>query len=277
MRMDRDIAGQIPRPVLPRARGSLALTTKRRGARSLPDRLRTSGCLRALFPTHADRCEAIVINTAGGLTGGDQLTQSAEAGPDTRLTLTTQAAERAYRAASGTATVTTSLAAAPGATLHWLPQELILFNGAALDRRLSLTLAPTARALLVEPVILGRPAMGETVTEASFTDRIEITRDGKPLFIDAISLTGNIAQTMARPAVGGGAGAMAALIYIAPDAEAHLAPIREALPASAGASLITADTLVARFLAEDAFTLRRSLLPVLDRLSGGTLPTSWRL
>lgn len=281
MPLDQTSPASTRPTALPRAEGALALTTKsaRRagGMSTLPDTLRTSGCLRALFPRHPSRCEAIVINTSGGLTGGDRLSLSAHAGAGTHLTLTSQAAERAYRASSGEARVTTRLSAAPGACLQWLPQELILFNGAALSRRLSVELEPGARALIVEPVVFGRPAMGETVTQAHLFDRIHINRCGAPLFRDASRLSGNIAAQLAHPAVGNGAGAMAALIYVNSDAEAHLDPIRAALPKTAGASLLAPDTLVARFLAEDAFALRQTFLPVLDRLSGSTLPTSWRL
>ena len=83
---------------------------------------------------------------------------SAAVGAGACLTLTTQAAERAYRAAAGWGDVQSTVSVAAGATLHWLPQELILFDGCALSRRLRIDLAADARALVVEPVIFGRAA-----------------------------------------------------------------------------------------------------------------------
>ena len=261
----------------PRAHGRLDLSTKARGVTSAIDRLRSNGSMKALFPRRPGRVEAICINTSGGLTGGDHLQIHALAGAGSNLCLTTQAAERAYRAASGFARMETVLGVEAGAMLHWLPQELILFEGAALRRRLACDLAADARLLLVEPVVFGRAAMGETLRDVAFDDRIEITRTGAPLYHDALHLTGDVLALMKRRATAGGAGAMASVLYVAPDAEAQLAPVRAALPDTGGASLLRSDVLVLRVVAADSHELRRSLVPVLDRLSADKLPTSWRL
>lgn len=278
LHMRKDRAGEPATPAtLPRARGTLDLSSKSRGDKSAIDRLRTSGCLRSLFPRRESGVEAIVINTSGGLTGGDRLDVAATAGQGSHLTLTTQAAERAYKASSDIARVETRLEAVAGATLHWLPQELILFEGARLRRRLRIDLAADARLLLVEPVIFGRSAMGERLKDVHFDDRIEVWREGAPIYLDAVRLDGDLEARMQGPALGGGAGAMASLVYVAPDAEAHLPALRALLPDTCGASLMREDLLILRMLARDSLTLRRSLLPVLDRLSRDTLPTSWRL
>ncbi|MDD9731801.1 urease accessory protein UreD [Mameliella sp. AT18] len=276
MRKDRTEEA-APAARLPRARGTLDLSTKSRADQSAIDGLRTSGCLRALFPRRQAGVEAIVINTSGGLTGGDRLDLAATAGQGSHLTLTTQAAERAYKASSDIARVQTRLEAGADASLHWLPQELILFEGARLRRRLRADLASDARLLLVEPVIFGRSAMGEHLHDVRFDDRIEVWRGGSPLYLDSVQLDGDLEARMRRPAIGGGAGAMASLVYVAPDAEAHLAALRPMLPETCGVSLMREDLLILRMLARDSLNLRRSLLPVLDRLSRDTLPTSWRL
>ncbi len=261
----------------PRAQGRLDLSTKARGTVSAIDRLRSTGSMKALFPRRPGRVEAIAINTAGGLTGGDHLEINARAGAGSRLTVTTQAAERAYRAASGFARMETELSVEPGAVMHWLPQELILFEGASLRRRLTCTLAADARLLLVEPIVLGRAAMGETLRAVAFDDRISVNREGLPLYHDALHLDGDALALIARRATGAGAGAMASVLYVAPDAESHLPALRGLLPATGGASLLRSDVLALRLLAADSHELRRSLVPVLDRLSADTLPTSWRL
>ena len=222
--------------------------------------------------------EAVLVNTAGGLTGGDRFRICARAGAGTELTLTTQAAERVYRAQSGEiAEVETQLSAEKGARLNWLPQETILFNECALRRSLRIDLAEGARLLMVEPLIFGRRAMGEVLHHAHFSDRIRIWRDGGLVYLDGVEITEDAAALIARPATGAGAGAMANLVYAAPDAFAHLEAVRTDLPATGGASLIADDLLVLRVLAPDGFLLRRSLLPILDRLTGGGLPNVWRL
>lgn len=261
----------------PRARGSVLLTARQAGGGTGLDRLRCSGAMKALFPRRTDVLQAILINSSGGVTGGDRLTVKAAAGPGARLCLTTQAAERAYRAAGGWARIDTRLSAEDGAVLFWLPQELILYDGASLRRSLRIDLAPSARLLMVEPVVFGRHAMGERLRAARFHDRITIFRGGAPAYADAVQLSGDIAARLARPASAAGAGAMVSLVHIAPDAESHLDAVRALMPETGGASLLQPDMLVLRLLAPDSYLMRRALLPVLDRLTGDALPTSWRL
>ena len=262
----------------PRARGDARLSSKLVAGRSCLDALRQSGATKILFPRGRPHLEAIVINTAGGVTGGDRFRLEAEAGVGSRLTVTTQAAERAYRAQPGeTGRVSTRLRVGPGARLDWLPQELIVFQGADLERRLEIDLAEDAKFLMVEPVVFGRRAMGERLSSARFRDRIDMRRNGRHLYRDGVQISGDLAEALASPVTGWGAGAMASLVYVAPDAAALLETVRAALPPIGGASMLAADTLVLRCLAPDSFELRRALLPILDRLTGETLPTSWRL
>jgi len=220
----------------------------------------------------------ILVNTAGGITGGDRFELDIDVHAGAKLTLTTQAAERAYRAQTGeTGTVTTRLRVHEDGCLQWLPQELILYNRCALQRRLDILLDPHARFLMVEPVIFGRAAMPEVLDDILFRDRIKITQGDQPLYIDAVDLHGNASAHLARAAIAEGAGAMASVVLVAPDAQAHLSAVRALLPASAGASVLRAGILVIRHLAPDSYALRRSLIPVLEHLSNHTLPTSWRL
>ena len=213
-------------PVRQRARGEVSLSAKPSGRGTTLGALRQAGSLKALFPRGDDAgLQAVLINTAGGITGGDRFTFSAQADAATHLTLTTQAAERAYRAEPGeVGQVRNRLVIGDGARVNWLPQETILFDGCALDRALTVEMAADATLLLAEPLIFGRAAMGETLTSAQFRDRIEVRRGGEMLFLDAMDLSGNVAGHLARPHVANGAGALVSLVYVAPDAEAHAGP-----------------------------------------------------
>lgn len=266
-------------PAQPRARGELMLSAKAAPHGNVLSDLRQAGAFKVLFPRpRAKALDAMFVNTAGGVTGGDRFNLSARAEAGSELTLTTQACERAYRAQpSETGVIRTRLQVDAGARVNWLPQETILFEGCRLDRALRVDLAPDARLLLVEPLIIGRAAMGEEVRDGHLQDRIEVTRDGHPIFVDSIRLSGDIAAHMDRPAIGNGARAMASVLFVAPEAEAHLDTLRDMLPATGGASLIKPDILFLRVLAPDGHALRRTLLPVLDRLTGQALPICWRL
>ncbi len=255
----------------------MSLSVKRVAGGTALDRLRMSGSLKCLFPrSDGNGVEAVLINTAGGITGGDRFEITAEAAPGTALTLTSQAAERAYRAQPGeTGHLTTTLRVAPKARLHWLPQETILFDGSALNRQLRVDLAPAAEMLLAEPLIFGRVAMGEILHDVRFRDCIDIRRDGRPLFLDRTALAKDIAAHLARPNVANGAGAMALIVYVAADAGVRLERLRAFLPQTAGASLIAADVLVARCLCADGYGLRETLVPALKFLADSELPRCW--
>lgn len=227
-----------------------------------------------LFARSPARVDAILINTSGGLTSDDSLTLNIDVQAGGTAALTTQAAERAYRAPQGPAHVKSTLTVGDNATAFWLPQELILFDGAHLDRRLTCALAGGARFLMVEPVIFGRAQMGEHLKTLAFKDRIEISRKGAPLYLDALHLTADLLE---QSAIASNAGAMASLIYVGPEAAGHAEALQSRLPAQAGLSLLQDDVLALRLLAADGFALRQTLLPLLDHLTGHTLPTSWRL
>ena len=255
------------------------LSAKAGGGASRLGDLRQEGSLRALLPRpRGTALEAVLLNTAGGLTGGDRMRLEARAGAGARLVLSTQAAERAYRApGEAAARVETRLCAEAGGRIDWLPQETILFDGARLERRLSVTLWGDATALLVEPILFGRLARGEEVRSGAFADRWELRRDGRLLFADRLRIGGDMAGTLDRMAVAGGARAMASVLFAGPAAASHLGAVRAMLPRAAGASLIEDGLLLVRLLAPDGFALRRSLVPLITRLGGMALPRVWSL
>lgn len=261
----------------PRAVGSVMVSTKYAAGRSALADLRQSGAMKVLFPRpDTATLQAIVINTAGGVTGGDDFSLTAHAGENSHLSLTTQAAERAYQAQpEQIAAISNRLFASRGARIDWLPQETILYESCALRRQMSVELDEGASLLLVEPLVFGRAAMGEVLCQGSFTDRIDIRRKGQPLYLDAMTLQGDIAGHLTTSSIADGAGALASVVFVAPDAGRHLAPVRSLLPEIAGASLIQSDLLVARILAPDSFALRQSLIPILKHLTNNALPRSW--
>lgn len=260
----------------PRAIGRLDIEAGLRRGKPALTRLHQGGALRALFP-QGRGLTAVMLNTSGGVTGGDSFTTHITAAQGADLTVSTQAAERIYRAQPGeTGVVRSQLTLAEGARLHWVPQETILFDGAALDRRLRVDMAGDAHLVLVEPMIFGRAAMGETVRAGRLLDRIEVFRGGELVFADRVALSGDIAATLAHQAVAAGAGAQAALVLITPQAERHLDRLRRLMPEAGGASLIRPGVVFARVLAEDGFALRKTLIPALAALEVA-LPRVWSL
>ncbi|MFC6759977.1 urease accessory protein UreD [Sulfitobacter porphyrae] len=190
-----------------RGAGSIAVRAAAQGETRLAN-LRQSGAMKLVLPrVFRPDIEAVIVNTAGGVTGGDRLQLEAVAGAGACLTLSTQAAERIYRAQPGeVGCVDTRLEVAAGARINWLPQETILFDHAALNRRLTVDLAAEAGFLMVETLVFGRAAMGEVLHEVHLRDRIRINRAGAPLYLDGIALAGDVQRHLARPAIAGAPG-----------------------------------------------------------------------
>ena len=241
--------------------------------------LMQAGSSKLVFPRPAhDRLDAVLVNTAGGVTGGDSFSVGACAGAGTHLALTTQAAERIYRAAPGeTGVIETALKVETGAELWWIPQETILFDGCALDRRLDVMLEAGARFVMLEPLVFGRAASGEDLRSCHLSDSVSIRRGDRPIYLDRLRLDGDLSAILRRPAVAGGVRAMASLVVVDKDATALLPALRACLPKSGGASMIAADVLVLRLLAMDSHALRQVLLPVLAAVTRDRLPKNWRL
>ncbi|PZX36325.1 urease accessory protein [Roseinatronobacter thiooxidans] len=221
--------------------------------------------------------EIVFLNTSGGLTGGDRLEYCLDLGAGCRMTATTQTAERAYRSTSGAAHMSVGLTVGAGAHLDWLPQETILFDRAQLRRRTEITLARDATCLMAESVVLGRAAMGETVTALDFHDWRHIRRDSAPVHLEALHLD---ATRLAAGAAGlDGARAFATVVMVAPDAACALGPVRAALGGEqvrAAASALE-DRLVIRVLAQDGWPLRRKLAEILTLLRRAPLPRVWQI
>jgi urease accessory protein len=241
--------------------------------------LRQQGSYRAIFPRPPQGAmEAVIINTAGGITGGDEFATQITANDHAKISVTTQAAERIYRSPDFTlGSMQTRLCAKPNAQLYWLPQETILFEGSRLYRRLEAEVAEDSKFLMVEPLIFGREASGESLKSCHLDDSVCITTGKKPIYIDRIKLSGDITSILKRPAVANGGRAMASIVLVDPRAKETLAGINGLLPSSSGASLLADNILVVRLLCADSFILRNALLPILKHLTHNAIPKNWRL
>ena len=242
--------------------------------------------VRVLMPRPVDDVlpHVVVLNTAGGLVGGDSVAVAIELGPSARALVTGQAAEKVYRSDGPMVGIENTLTAGDGAWLEWMPQETILFDGARLRRRLTLDLGGDARCLAAEMVVFGRRARGETVETAIFEDRWDLRRDGRLIWTDALAL-GPGAGAQLRASFGfGGAAAMATLIYAAPDAARYLTGLRTLLGEETGiAATCLGEVLLVRALAADPAPLRRNLARIWRHLraeAGGLpaiLPRLWHI
>jgi urease accessory protein len=239
--------------------------------------LHESGSLRVRFPSpEVEGLSGVFVNTAGGIAGGDRFDIDIATGEGARLTLTTAAAEKVYRAGGPAAQLNIALKAETRSHLAWLPQETILFDRARISRRIDIDLAEDASLLLCEIVVFGRSAMGERMLHGEFIDRWRLRRGGKLVFAETIRLDGDIGEKLARPAIAKG-GVAVGTALIAPGEEAVVERIREASESFGGEVGISAwnGFAIARFCAQDAGRLRADMITVLGRASGAALPRLW--
>ncbi|HXW23339.1 MAG TPA: urease accessory protein UreD [Xanthobacteraceae bacterium] len=259
-----------------RAVGRIELAAQYGRGITRPARVHEAGSLRVRFPGARKReLEAVVINTAGGITGGDRFDLDIAAGEAARLTVTSAAAEKVYRSLGPDAHIRIRLTAGAAASLAWLPQETILFDGARLARTIDVELAADARLIMVEALVLGRTGMGEAVEHGLFADRWRVRRGGALIYAESVRLDGAIAAKLGEPAVANGGAAVATVLVVPGDADA-LAPLR-ALKRLRGEVATSAwnGIAVARLCARDGAALRYDLTTLIATLRGGKLPHCW--
>ena len=249
-----------------RSEGEILLSVGPHGIR----RLREAHAAKLRLPPGSR--EAILINTGGGLAGGDRFRFDITAESGASLSLTTQAAERVYRSLGPAAEVGVTLTARSASSLMWMPQETILFDGAALSRSIAADVASDARLLMVESVILGREAMGESVAHARLSDRWRIRQSGKLIFADDVRFDGPPPASAATLKT---ARAFATVLLVSPHAEEMVEKLRAVIGEN-GAASAWSGKIVARLVARDGFELRKSLIPALGLMMGGAaMPKTW--
>jgi urease accessory protein len=260
-----------------RARAEARASFARVGPRTKPERLFETGGLRWRFPRSSSPCEAAMVNTGGGVAGGDSYSVSLTLSEGAEVEATTPSAERIYRSDGPAASITTRLSLAPRARLFWLPQETLMFDGARLERRLELDMSGEAAFIVAETLVFGRLAMGESQINATLRDSWRVRRDGRIVFADETRLD-HAGATLERKAAGAGARALSTIVASAPNIEARLPDLRAALKTAgsgveSGASAFDR-LIVVRLLAASFHELRAALVASIVAL-GGRKPRLW--
>lgn len=260
-----------------RARSRVSLAVEDRDGVARPRRLAEEGSLRLRFPAAcAAAQEAVLVNTAGGIAGGDTLAIDLALEERARLVVTTAAAEKIYRCEDAPASLAVTATLAARAELTWLPHETIVFDRARLVRSFDIALAPTVRLVLAEAVVFGRTAMGETVREGLFADRWRVRRGGRLIFAETFRLDGGICARLAETAVAAGQVAVATVLVVPGDdatAEAGRA-LAGTFRGEVGISAWNGLAL-ARLAAPDGAALRHDLALLLAAIGCAPLPRLW--
>ena len=225
--------------------------------------------IRFLFPRtgHIAIEEAVLINTAGGIAGGDRLECSITALPNASIVVTSQAAEKVYRALREPACIATTLKAHEAAKLAWLPQETIVFNLARLHRTTEIELFSGAELLALEWLVLGRAAHGEVVLGGHITDTWHVRKDGRLIWADSLRISDDIFPHVHRKPLLSNCNAIATLIYFGPSLNRRLEFLRAITPSlecNCAATLI-GGLIVVRFATHESSDLKLALRSFLQQ------------
>ncbi|TQL17800.1 urease accessory protein [Zymomonas mobilis] len=218
---------------LQRALGKFALEVQASTKASRLASLRQEGCCRLLFPYPKDHIlEAVTVNISGGIAAGDQIEGFLQCHPNAHLLVTSQAAERIYKARSTdkAATVNTECKIAENAILEWLPHSSIFFDGSKIQRKFAVDMADSSEFLFLESRIFGRQAFNESASHISFYDRLSIRRGNKLIMEDIIQLDTINRRLLSLKAVSQGRPVLSTLVWVSPLAEEKLAELRPLLP-----------------------------------------------
>jgi urease accessory protein len=250
-----------------RSIGSLDLSFARAGASSCLAGLYQHSPCRVLFPRPpaGEPPLAVLVNTAGGLAGGDHVSVAVRVEAGAAATVTSQAAEKIYRSLGPDSRIETRLEVGEDARLEWLPQETILFDGACLDRRLSAKVARGGRLFACETLVFGRAARGETMTRGRVRDFWRVECGGRLAWIDRLGLSEGIAARLDGMGFGG-ARALATALYVGADAAELVSPARQVAEQEGGGATLVNGVLVARLLGAGPARVRDGLARLLGTL-----------
>jgi urease accessory protein len=237
--------------------------------------------IRVLFPRASSGRleEAVLVNTAGGVAGGDRLQTNVIAREDASLAITTQAAEKLYRALKDSARIFTTLQVQDTAKLAWLPQEAIVFDRARLSRSTHIEITSGTELLALESLVLGRAAHGERFSAGTITDRWRVLKDGRLVWADNFRITEDVLPHLGRKALLSECTALATLVYFGNKAAAHLALVRDlasSFECQCAATLLSG-LMIVRFASRTSYDLRVALLRLLQQLNNGFAPGPFRV
>ena len=261
-----------------RVKGGAELVFEQRAGRTVAASVREWDGYRVRWPRRRDGLEAVIVNTGGGVAGGDHVVFRVEAREEASAILTTPTAERVYGAlGSATASIDLRLELKNNARISWIPQETIIFDRARLKRTITADVDSSASLLISEAVIFGREAMGETVRTGAYRDAWRISRAGELVFAETARVEGPIEEILREAPTAGGRHVLATVLFVSPSAAVRLGAVRRALEDAGCEAAASAwnGLIVVRLLGTCGMSVRAAQARVLSVLMNGPLPRVW--
>lgn len=236
----------FPRAELPAAAGVGRITFARQGHRTRVERAYATSPLKLLRPRNAGSGAWVYTSTyGGGFVDGDAIDLEIEARAGSMGFLSTQSSTKIYRSGSGTwsrmhATI------AEDALLVVFPDPVVPFDGSRFAQRQAFTLASSGNVIVVDWLSAGRVSRGERWAFSRYSSALAITRDGRRIVHDVLSLDvadGSVGERLGRFDV------VAVAAVVGPAVEGHAREIVDACqerPVLAHSRLLAAAAPVSR-------------------------------
>lgn len=164
-----------------------------RGESSVAVHRRHNGPLRLqkpLYPEGPDVAHLLVVHPPAGIAGGDRLEIDIDVAAQACALVTTPGATKWYRSDGARAVQDITLSIARGACLEWLPQESIVFDGAAAETSTSIACERDATCIGWDIVALGRRASGERFARGTFRQHLVLSCEGRVVWRERARLAG---------------------------------------------------------------------------------------
>jgi urease accessory protein len=242
--------------------GELALDYERRAARTVLARRRHVGPLQVqkpFYPEGPQVCHGIVLHPPGGIAGGDDLRIDIRVGTHAAALLTTPGAGKWYRSRNATSAARqcVRLHVESDASLEWLPQPTIVFDGAAGSAETDVTVDAGGCYMGWEIVCLGRTASGERFRDGRMSLASRVHCAGAPVWLERGHIEGG-SRVLDSPAVLAGRAVYGTFVAVTSAERLQAAwtgglisACRSAVPFSGrGAITRLPQVLVARYLGE---------------------------
>ena len=129
-------------------------------------------------------CHIYLLHPPGGLVGGDQLSLNVNLDKQSHVLITTPGAAKFYRSAGPAAEQAQTFNVSNESLLEWMPQETIIFDqsNAAIITEINLELQ--SKFIGWEITCLGRAASGEKFTAGKLQQKLTLSINNKPAFIE---------------------------------------------------------------------------------------------
>ena len=238
------------------------------------------GSSKAIIPNVDENLQQMVlINTAGGITSGDNFSTFIELN-NSSICTSTQAAEKIYKGISNPGEINIEVNLKNRSDLYWLPQEMILFNNCNLKRNININLSKCSNLLMCESIIFGRTSMKERFTNGLYSDFWKISKNGKLVHVEASNTDGYEASAFSKVATFNSNCAINTIIGIGKKILSKSETIKKNLKESSMTTSeisIWDEKLIIRTISKDNYHLRFAVKDILSYFFKYNIPKIWSI